>query len=104
MKAVVVRYTVKPEYAETNAANIRAVMDELRSLADPAIRYQSFRTVDDPCAFVHIGFYADDAAQARATGLASFQRFQVALKQSGPVSPPSATWLDLVDAGHQLFD
>jgi quinol monooxygenase YgiN len=103
MKSVVVRYTVKPEYAETNAANIRAVMAELRELGDAAIRYQSFRAADDPNQFIHIGFYADEAAVERATSLASFKRFQTALKESGPVSPPSASWMALVDAGHELF-
>ena len=34
MRAVKVEYTVKPEYVETNKANIQKVMDELRSLGN----------------------------------------------------------------------
>lgn len=103
MKAVIVGYTVKPDFADTNAANIRAVMEEVKSLGNPGIRYQAFRLSEDSCSFRHVGFYADEAAMKAATGLASFQKFQQELKASGPVAPPKPEWLDLVGAGHDVF-
>jgi len=103
MKAVIVSYTVKSDFADKNAANIRAVMEEVRALENPGIRYQSFRTSENPSSFRHIGFYADEAAVEAMTALAAFKTFQSELRASGPVSPPKPEWLDLVGAGHDLF-
>jgi len=102
MKAVVVKYTVQPEFAETSAANIEKAMQEYRALADEGIRYQAFRQ-SDGVTFVHFGMYRDDAALERATAVESFKAFQKALKESGPVSPPSAEWLDLVGSTYEIF-
>ena len=46
MKAVKVTYTVKPEYVDQNKANIRKVMEAIRSNPIPGMRYASF-TLDD---------------------------------------------------------
>ena len=103
MRSVVVRYQVKPDFVDQNAANIKAVMLELRGKDDKGVRYQSFQSKEDPTRFTHIGFYEDEAATERATALPAFQRFQTELKASGPVSPPQPEWLTLVAAGHDLF-
>jgi quinol monooxygenase YgiN len=102
MKSVIVTYTVREDFAETNAANVRAVMDELRGWNDSSIRYQSFRK-DDGVTFVHFGMYADEEAQKRMASSEAFSTFQKELKGSGPVSPPSAEWLDLVGSMYDIF-
>ncbi len=102
MKAVVVMYKVDSAFAETNAANILRVMEELRALADDGIRYEVFRQ-EDGVSFVHFGRYADEAAVERATSLASFKEFQAQLKASKPVEPPRSQWLALVGESRALF-
>lgn len=102
MKAVIVRYQVKESFAETNAANIRRVMDDMQAAGDPGIRYQAFRQ-DDGVSFVHFGMYADDDAVQRMTSIPSFKAFQSQLKASEPVQPPQAQWLDNVGTSYPLF-
>lgn len=102
MKAVLVRYTVKPEFADTNAANVELAMRSIRALGDDGIRYQAFRQ-SDGVTFVHFGMYRDEAAAERATAVESFKAFQKALKESGPVIPPSAEWLELVGSSYPIF-
>ena len=102
MKSVYVRYQVDPSFADTNAENIRKVMAELRESGSDGVRYSSFRQ-EDGVTFVHFGMYRDDAALETLTSLPSFQAFQEALKQSGPVQPPAAEWLDLVGSSYEIF-
>ena len=102
MKAVIVTYQVKPEFADVNAANIRAVMDEIRAWNDPGIRYQSF-TKEDGVTFVHFGMYVDDDAVERMGHSEAFKKFQEALRASSPVSPPKAEWLNNVGAMYNVF-
>ena len=102
MKAVYVRYQVDPSFAETNAENIRKVMEELRESGSDGIRYQSFRE-DDGVTFVHFGMYRDQASIDALTARPSFQAFQSALKASKPVQPPAAHWLDVVGSSYEVF-
>ena len=48
---------------------------------------------------MHIGLYEDAAAVDAATALESFQEFQAALKASGLLERPQATWLTPLGAG-----
>lgn len=102
MKAVYVKYEVDPSFAETNAANIRKVMSDLRDAGSDGVRYQSFRQ-SDGVTFVHFGMYRDDAALESFTSTPSFQAFQSALKESKPAQPPAAEWLDIVDSSYEIF-
>lgn len=102
MKAVYVRYQVDPSFAETNAENIRKVMSDLRATGSEGVRYQSFRESDD-VTFVHFGMYRDEAALEKFTSTPSFQAFQRALKESKPIQPPKAEWLDLVGSSYEVF-
>lgn len=89
MNAVKVQYTVKEEYVETNKANIRRVMADLREIDNPGIKYSAF-VLDDGKSFVHFVMRADDEAQRTFSELPSFQEFQRQLRESGPESPPDA--------------
>jgi len=102
MKAVYVKYQVEPSFAETNAANIRKVMSDLRESGSDGVRYQSFRQ-SDGVTFVHFGMYRDETALEQFTSTPSFQAFQSALKGSKPVQPPAAEWLDIVDSSYEIF-
>lgn len=102
MKSVIVNYTVRAEFADKNATNIRAVMDELRDRNDPSVRYQAFRKADG-VSFVHFGMYENDEAQKRLTESEAFAKFQKELRASEPVSPPNAEWLDLVASMYDVF-
>ena len=102
MKAVYVKYQVEPSFADTNAQNIAKVMSDLRAAGSEGVRYQSFRQ-SDGVTFVHFGMYRDDAAVERMTSMPSFQAFQRALKESKPVQPPSAEWLELVGSSYDIL-
>ena len=101
MKAVKVQYTVKPEYVDQNRANIRNVMQALRSKPIPGMRYASF-TLDDGQTFVHINMAKDQDTMDKLGELKEFGEFREALKASGPISPPASENLNLVDAGFDV--
>jgi hypothetical protein len=62
MKTVRVQYKVKPEYAETNKANIANVMADLRGINDSSIKYSSYM-FDDGQTFMHFAMFNDDDGQ-----------------------------------------
>ena len=81
------RYTVRPEYAEENAARIHEVMAELRAMGRADITYRVFLQ-DDGKTFVHWRICANEEAGKVFDLLASFQRFTEALMASQPEMPP----------------
>ena len=102
MNAVKVQYTVKEAYVETNIANIKRVMDDLREIGNPDIKYAAF-LLDDGKSFVHIVMRANDEAQKTVSELHSFQEFQRQLKESGPEVPPNAESLSFVGTSWPVF-
>lgn len=73
MAQVMVRYKVKPDRAEENAALVRAVYDELHRTAPGGLSYATF-VLDDGVSFVHMATHdGDDNPLAQ---VAAFQRFQ----------------------------
>ena len=101
MKAVMVQYTVKPEYSDQNKANIRRVMEAIRANPIPGMRYASF-TLDDGLTFVHINMGKDAETLSKIGEVKEFGEFQAALGASGPTSPPKAENLELVNAGFEI--
>jgi hypothetical protein len=102
MNGVKVQYTVKEEYVETNKANIRQIMTDLREINNPDIQYSAF-SLDDGVTFVHLVMRANDEAQKTVSDLPSFQEFQRQLKASGPAAPPQAEDLTLVGSSREIF-
>jgi hypothetical protein len=102
MNGVKVQYTVKEEFVETNKANIRRVMADLREINNPNITYSAF-LLDDGKSFVHLVMRVDDEAQKTVSELPSFQEFQRQLKESGPEAPPKAENLTLVGSSRDIF-
>ena len=101
MKAVKVQYTVKPEYVEQNKANIARVMDRLKSNPIIGMHYASF-LLDDGQTFVHINMATDQDTLDKLQQVEEFNAFRMALKESGPLSPPQSENLNLVAAGFEL--
>jgi len=101
MKSVRVQYTVQPSYADTNKANIRKVMDALTANPIDGLIYFAC-TLDDGETFVHTVIAPDDAAQKQLSGIAELKAFQAALKESGPVSPPSPQNMNFISANFDV--
>lgn len=102
MKTVRVQYKVKPEFAETNKANIANVMSDLRTLNDDGIKYSTF-IFDDGQTFMHLAMFRDEDGQKKLNELESFKKFGSELKSSGPVEPPKPEILTLVDSCYDIF-
>ncbi|MEO6452812.1 MAG: hypothetical protein ABIN97_02005 [Ginsengibacter sp.] len=80
MRAVQVEYTVKPEYAATNKANIQKVMDEIRSLGNKGFLYSTY-VKEDGVSFVHFSIHKDE--ENIIPSLAAFKVFSTQLKAEG---------------------
>ena len=94
MKTVMVRYQTKPDYAEENAARVRAVFDELRARKPARFRYNTYR-LDDGVSFVHIATLDGDGENP-LFAIPAFDAVQKALK-GRCVEPPVVTELAPVD-------
>ena len=101
MKAVEVRYRVRPEYVEQNKANVRRVMEALRARPIEGMLYSTY-TIDHGSTFVHINIARDAETLGRLSEVAEFREFQAALKESKPMEPPVASELNLVAASFAL--
>ena len=101
MKAVKVEYKVSPEYVDQNKANIKKVMSRLKENPNEGMLYSSY-TLEDGQTFVHINIAKDGETMNKLNDVAEFNEFRTALKASNPITPPSSTNLDLVDAGFEL--
>ena len=93
MKTIMVRYkTSSKEAADTNAALVRAVFEELHARAPDGIRYTSYRA-EDGLGFVHVATHG--ASSDMLTSLPAFKAFQKDLK-SRCAEPPVFTELSVV--------
>ncbi len=102
MKTVRVQYKVKPEYTETNKANIAVVMSDLRKLNDDGIKYSTF-LFEDGQTFMHFAMFRDESGQKKLNDLESFKKFGAELRASGPLEPPKPETLSLVDSSYNIF-
>src|ERR1700733_3179086 len=100
MRAVKVEYTVKPEYVNTNKANIQKVMDELRSLGDVGILYSTY-VKEDGVSFVHFSIHKEE--ENIITSLTAFKAFSSQLKAEGLAGEvPKAMKLQMVAKSFDL--
>ena len=102
MKIVRVQYTVKQEYADKNRNNISKVMNDLREINNPGIKYSSF-VLEDGKTFMHFAVFENEEANKTLNNLESFKQFQAELKASGPLSPPKPENLALVASCYDFF-
>lgn len=101
MRAVRVQYTVEHSFAHANAANIRKVMDALKAKPIDGVTYVAFM-LDDMQTFIHIVVARDDEARRKLPLLPEFQEFQLALRESKPISPPSSDAWNVVGASFDI--
>ena len=102
MKAVRVQYKVKETFVETNKANIRQVMSDLKAMNNSGIKYNSF-ILEDGQTFMHFAMYPDEATSQIVNDLPAFVKFRTALKESQPEIPPQAEKLELVASAYDIF-
>jgi hypothetical protein len=103
MKIVKVIYTTKPELAEKNKANIKAVMEDLRRLNPSGIFYNVCLGPDGKT-FTHTAFFESDEDRKILNELPSFRRFQEELKSGIPEISPQQEMLTLVGSSRQIFN
>ncbi len=101
MKAIKVQYKVKQEYVDQNKANIKKVMDKLKSNPIDGMMYSSY-TMEDGQTFVHINICKDQETMDKLGDVQEFNEFRKALKESQPIQAPESTNLELVAAGFEL--
>lgn len=101
MKAIKVEYTVKPDYVNTNKANIQKVMDELRAMGNVGVLYSTY-VKEDGRSFVHFAISKDAAAGEIIPSLSAFKAFSTQLKAEGLETPPQTTHLDMVGKSFEL--
>ena len=102
MKIVKVTYTVKQEFVSRNQENIKAVMNDLRKLNNPGIRYATYLG-DDGKTFMHFAQFASDDLQKILFDLESFKSFQQQVKESGPEVPTKQELMQLVASSYDIF-
>ncbi|MEP7143848.1 MAG: hypothetical protein ABI707_13295 [Ferruginibacter sp.] len=102
MKIVKVTYTARPDFADQNQANIKAVMTDLQSPQYPGINYNACMASDGKT-FIHTAFFSSDEDQRLLNELASFKDFQEQLKSSGFEVPPKQELLNLVGSSRNIF-
>ncbi|MGX1929006.1 hypothetical protein [Flagellimonas sp. 2504JD4-2] len=102
MKAVKVQYTVKEDYIEENKKNIQKVMDALRTNPIEGMLYSSYTDHESPNTFIHINMAKNSETMAKLNDIPEFTAFRMALKASGPISPPRQTSLDNVGAAFDI--
>ena len=101
MKAVQVRYTVRPDYVAQNRANIEKVMAALKAAPIDGVHYAAY-LLEDGQTFVHMNLARSQEALDRFTGLEAFKAFQAALRASDPITPPKPEPMNLVAAGFEV--
>lgn len=82
MKIVRVQYTTTQAYAATNQDNIKNVVNELKALNHPGIKYSTY-LLEDGKTFMHFDQFENEEAHELLTSLASFKKFAAELEASG---------------------
>jgi hypothetical protein len=92
MRKVMVRYKVKPERVAENEELVRAVYEELQSVAPDGLHYATFR-LEDGVSFMHVA--VTEAERNPLPDLEAFQRFQAGIADRCD-EPPVVTTLSEV--------
>ena len=74
MKIVRVQYTTTQEYAATNSENIKQVVNELKALKHPGIKYSAY-LLPDGKTFMHFDQFENEEAHQALMALNSFKKF-----------------------------
>lgn len=102
MITALVTYTVKPEFVETNNANIRKFMEDFQQLDSKNFSYNVF-VKKDGVTFVHMSSYSDENVQQHILNIPSFVEFQNKRDESGLDGSHGVTLLDHVTSSRDIF-
>lgn len=102
-RIVRVQYTAKQDYTPRNKENIAKVMDDLREINNPGIRYGVY-LLEDEKTFMHFTQFENEEAYNTLMTLGSFKQFQAELKASGLEVAPKSENLSLVASSYDFFD
>ena len=102
MKIVRVQYTTRPEYAATNMENIRQIVNELKKINHPGIRYSTY-LLPDGKTFMHLDHLENEEAHLVLQGLVSFKKFAAELGASDMEVEPKLELLSLVASTEEFF-
>ncbi len=94
MKVQKIQYKVREDYVETNKANVRAVMSELRESGKKGIFYSTY-LLPDGVTFNHIAAIQNENDSEFIPGLQAFKKFREQLK-SGLTEQPVSQEVELV--------
>jgi hypothetical protein len=103
MKIVRVQYTTTPEYAGRNKENIRQVVNELRKMDHPGIKYSAY-VMSDGKTFMHFDQFENEEAHNLLTVLESFKKFSDELLNSNLEVEPKLDLLSLVSSSEDFFE
>ena len=97
-----VQYTVRPEFAATNQKNIATIVQELKILAHPGIKYSAW-ILPDGKTFMHFDQFENEVAHLELQNLASFKKFADELHSSRMEIEPKLDELSLVSSTEAHF-
>jgi quinol monooxygenase YgiN len=103
MKIVRVQYTTTAEYASRNKDNIRQVVNELKKLNHPGIKYSTY-IMPDGKTFMHFDQFENEEAHNVLTQLESFKKFSDELLASHMEAEPKLDLLSLVSSSENHFE
>lgn len=101
IKSVRVQYQVIESYVEQNKANIKLVMEDLRSNPIEGMAYASYYLGEGK--FMHLNHVNNEQANPELAAREIFNKFRAALKESGPIAPPKSEYLELVGSNVDIL-
>jgi hypothetical protein len=102
MKIVRVQYTTSLEYAAINQENIRQVVNELKKINHPGIKYSTY-LLQDGKTFMHFDQFENEEAHQVLQSLESFKKFSAELWASKLEAEPRLELPSLVASTEELF-
>jgi hypothetical protein len=102
MKIVRVQYTTTAEYASRNKENIKQVVNELKKINHPGIKYSSY-ILPDGKTFLHFDHFENEEAHNVLTQLESFKKFSKELLATNLEAEPKLDLLSMVSSSENYF-
>lgn len=102
MKVVRVQYTTRQEFAPVNQQNIMAIVEELKLINHPDIKYTAW-LLPDGKTFMHFDQLASEEAHQFLQGLPSFKKFAEELWASDLEVEPQLDLLSPVASTETYF-
>ena len=102
MKIVKVQYTTKAGYAAANRDNIRQIVNELKKIKHPGIKYSTY-LLPDGKTFMHLDHFENEEAHQFLQSLNSFKKFSDQLWASELEVEPTLELLTVVASTEEVY-